>query len=100
MSEEEKTREEEVFRQKLELEELDAASGGDFLKIGCFESSNCADNTQMNCSQEYYRRIYEGGFPHCAATVEEGSNCYSNDACYTWSVVYLTMKTECGRAWQ
>lgn len=45
--------------------------------------------------------MYGGGsFPNCAATVEAGSNCRDNDGCYTYTVRYEGMTTDCGRTWK
>ena len=92
MSENEKARENEIFAQSVSVDELDAASGGNF-----FHDSD-ADGD--NCVQTNFRDVYGGnGFPHCAATVEDGSFCNYNDACHIDSVVYVGMK-DCAKAWR
>ena len=95
---EQKRTEDEVFGQELSLDELDAAAGGnvvmDFLGGGEFDAdrSNCPDHDR--------RQIYGGdGLPNCAATVEDGSPCSSNDECHGAAVVYKGL-TECGKAWR
>ena len=68
-------------------EELDTVSGGD------------QDDDLKNCVRYSERNIYLGGFPNCAATVEDGSWCDSNDACYHSMVGYYIL-TECNKAWR
>ncbi len=70
-----KGKEEAVFTQDLSSEEMESVSGGRRLNI------------------------YDGGFPNCAATVESGSWCGSNDACHTWSIIYVGM-SDCSKAWK
>ena len=76
----------EVLAQPLSPEELEAVSGGD------------QDADRTNCVRYSERNIYLGGFPNCAATVEDGSWCDTNDACYHSMVGYYIM-TECNKAW-
>ena len=97
MSEEEKKQEEEVFNQKLELNELEA-SGGHYDYV-----YGKTDADEDNCVQYWHRPIYGldgNSFPNCAATVEADSNCYRNDGCHNTTVVYDGKRTECGRTWQ
>ncbi len=83
----------EVLDQEVSVDDLNAVSGG--------ESAN-----NGNCVQEYYRDIRPGGrgFPNCAATVEDGSHCGTNDACYNNAVVYTHMDkcsiSDCKKAWK
>ena len=79
-------KEDEVLAQPLSPEELEAVSGGD------------QDDDRANCVGYSERNIYLGGFPNCAATVEEGSFCASNDACYHSMVGYYILQ-ECQKAW-
>jgi len=86
MSEKEK----KVFNQEVSEEELGKVSGGeeDWLIAGCTEANK--------------RPIYGRGpsvFPNCAATVESGSLCDTNDACKFFAVCYEGMK-DCFRAWR
>ena len=98
MSEDEKRREEEVFAQSLSLEELDAASGGS--GSDCKDYSTCGDASYESCVINHFRQIYGGGgFPNCAATVEDGSWCDENDACTDFAVVYKG-RVSCGKAWR
>ena len=80
-------KEDEVLAQPLSPEELEAVSGGD------------QDADLKNCVRYSERNIYLGGFPNCAATVEDGSWCDSNDACYHSMVGYYIL-TECNKAWR
>ena len=80
-------KENEVLVQELSLEELASVAGG-------------GDPSDVNCTTHVYgRNIYYGGFPNCAATVEDGSWCGQNDACYNISVIYKFM-ADCGKAWK
>ena len=54
-------KEDEVLAQPLSPDELEAVSGGD------------QDDDRTNCVRYSERNIYLGGFPNCAATVEDGS---------------------------
>lgn len=80
-----------VFNQELSVEDLANVVGGDG-KTG-----------DVNCVKAHWRNIYEGGFPNCAATVEEGSWCGDNDACggYAIRYYYLSCKLfNCTKAWR
>ena len=80
--------ENEVLEQELSPDEMEAAAGGDdFTKDGC-------DACALYCSKYHYRPIYAG----CAATVEDGSLCNTNDACWSMAVQYSEMK-DCQKAW-
>ncbi len=79
-------KEDEVLAQPLSPDELAAVSGGD------------QDDDRINCVRYSERNIYLGGFPNCAATVEDGSFCDSNDACYHSMVKYYIL-VECNKAW-
>jgi hypothetical protein len=50
------------------------------------------------CPSNWHRKIDEGGFPNCAATVKSGSWCMSADACYQSAVIYFPMNN-CSKAW-
>lgn len=99
MSEQEKKQEVQVFNQELSTEDLDAAAGGNM--FGCGETSYCGDTAfAEGCTNANRRPIHGPGgnqFPFCAATVEDGSMCWSNDGCRYTSVVYEGMQT-CNRA--
>ena len=83
--------EKEVFEQKVSEEELNSVAGGDDCGRTAYDHNVCTTAA--------YRDIYWGGFPNCAATVEDGSWCGSNDACIADDVKYLGMK-DCERAWR
>jgi hypothetical protein len=100
MSSEDRAREDDVFGQELSVEDLDAAAGG-----------VDSDSDIRHCVQKHARSIYEGGFPNCAATVEDGSQCGTNDACYNDAIVYWDVKgrpgdgpyageSNCEKAWR
>ena len=91
--------EKEVFSRDVSEEELAAASGGD-KEIPCgIGVTVCSNNANYSCIYHFFRNIYEGGFPNCAATVEDGSWCIDNDACYGSEVCYTEMK-DCSKAWK
>jgi hypothetical protein len=91
MSHPEKKNEEEVFLQSADDDELNGVAGG-----GGKEPSEQGDS----CIESHFRDIYGGsGFPNCAASVEDGSFCDTNDACYRLAVEYLGRKS-CPKAWE
>ncbi len=99
MTAEEQKREEEVFGQRLEVDELDASGGASGFDVFYGD----IDDDRSNCTQFWHRRIYGAdgnSFPNCAATVGDDSNCYRNDGCYSDTVVYDGMRTDCGRTWR
>ncbi len=88
-------KEEEVFSQKISPDELDAVTGG-VLVIGGGKKSN--ESNQDACWQVLRRQITVGGHVNCAATVEDGSLCKENDACFGSAIVYQGLK-DCSKAW-
>ena len=81
----------DILDQEIALDDLNAVAGGASSDDGCVEG--------------FTRNIYGGkGFPNCAATVEDGSWCGSNDACATIMVYYTGMKgcggSDCHKAWR
>ena len=97
MSEEQKAKEDEVFDQELSLDDLDAAAGG---SGDCNEPSVCGQPSYDSCTRNHNRQIYGGGgFPNCAATVEDGSWCKSSDACYNEAIDYKDTSS-CSKAWR
>ena len=76
-------KEDAVLAQELSPDEMAGAAGG----------------ITTDCTQAYERDIYEGGFPNCAHTVENGSWCNLTDACHAFSVVY-TKRKDCSKAWK
>jgi hypothetical protein len=91
MSKTEKPNEEQVFKQEVSDDELEAVAGG-----GGSYRSQSVGNT---CVESTKRNIYSGGFPNCAATVEDGSWCWDNDACRSYQGVYYTDMNNCNKAW-
>ena len=88
MSNEMKKKEDAVFAQELNEDELNEVNGGKSLT-----------NKNTICTDGTFRDIYDGKFPNCAATVESGSWCWSNDACLSASVIYRKMES-CHKAWE
>jgi len=90
--------ENKVFNSNMSEEELGAVAGGFCGNPvdACFDPATYKVD---HCTELFFRHIYEGSFPNCAATVENGSWCGSNDACYNNEVCYLDMK-DCSKAWE
>ena len=82
----EERKEAAIFDQTVSEEELKAVSGG-FTKL-------------KDCAICEHRDIYDGkGFANCTDTVESGSWCMLNDACYYNSIIYDGMQN-CKKAWE
>ncbi|MGX8715691.1 MAG: hypothetical protein ACSW8A_08050 [Lachnospiraceae bacterium] len=93
-------KEEKVFAQELSEEELAETAGGLFPV-----NSGPDPAPKDNCTESDHRDIYGGnGFPNCAASVEEGSLCWSNDACNRSAIIYTGMEdcfaNDCNKAWK
>lgn len=93
--------EKKVFSQEINREDLKAATGGK----GGNDVVRCAEPQTKNCISEYNRSMYGGkGFPNCASTVEDGSDCWNNDACFKYAVIYTGMDkcnfADCHRSWR
>ena len=86
-----------VFHQELSDAEMAGTVGG----RGEEYFRNCENAAQdyQHCTDLWSRNIYEGGFPNCAATVEDGSWCGENDACYKMAIEYIHMR-DCEKAWE
>lgn len=89
--------EDEVLAQPLSPDELEAVAGGGSSLAN--DGHTCSKTQQANCFREEKRSIYLGAFPNCAATVEDGSWCMTNDACVRAAVNYQGMN-DCGKAWR
>ena len=89
-----KKKESAGFAQKVDENELRETAGGQ-------ENVLCGMGVMDVCMDNLYRPIHEDppGFPNCAATVENGSWCSSNDACYSDAVRYYPL-WECSKAWK
>ncbi len=76
MTDEQKAREDEVFDQEISLDDLDAAAAGGSI-------------------------IYDSDWD--ASTVEDGSFCNTNDACWSQAIDYKGIKgnqsDKCEKAW-
>ncbi len=83
-------KEEAVFSQDVSMEELESASGG----------RNKMRKKKLNNPKNHWD-IYgdDHSFPNCAATVDDGSWCASNDACIMSQILYQGM-VECKKAWK
>lgn len=89
----EAVKEEEVFSQEVNAEELLFVSGG---KGG---PSVCESVVNINCERNHYYRIYDNSFPNCNSTVEDGSWCNDADACYSDAIEYVDT-IDCRKAWR
>ena len=96
-----------VLGQELSVDEMEAAAGGNACPQGqnvvtspVNDGNRCSLTQQANCYHEEKRSIYSGGFPNCAATVENGSWCSTNDACHTSNAIRYTGLTDCTKAWK
>ena len=85
--------EKDVFSRNVSEEELESTAGG------ALGGPICADGFNVDCRNVEYRDIYKNGFPNCASTVEDGSWCWSADACYAAQVEYQNMN-DCSKAWK
>ena len=96
MSNPEKKNEEEVFLQSADYSELSGVAGGN----SDDDPPSWWDKDTDNCVMNNARDIYGGkGFPNCAASVEDGSWCGTNDACIVQAISYYNRK-ECPKAWK
>ena len=83
----------QILEEELNEKELENVNGGDLCRF-------TVDLEEDKCTQIYQRNIMkpDGSFTNCAATVEDGSHCDRNDACYEQAIRYQFMK-ECAKAW-
>ena len=92
--------EKEILAQEISEEDLSEVAGGKW----DLYNFNCTNNhrRQMHLKEEFTGQgvsHYVPYFPNCAATVEDGSWCWSNDACLDEAVVYEGMN-KCSKAWE
>lgn len=96
MSEQEK----KILSQELSKEDLAEVAGGK----RDYYNDDCTNNhrRQMYLKLEWIGEGVSHYVPcpsNCAATVEDGSWCWSNDACLDEAVVYVGMNS-CTKAWR
>ena len=91
--------EDSVLGQELSADEMEAVAGGQNTGSNSNDGYSCSKTQQANCTREEKRSIYRGAFPNCAATVEDGSWCTTNDACVKVAIDYQDMN-DCGKAWR
>ena len=89
--------EDEVFNQELSQEELENVAGGKGLANRVLR--RVEGPRGQGCYRQDRRDIYDGAFPNCAATVEDDSFCWTNDACVKNEVKYTNMNS-CFRVWE
>ncbi|MBR5110682.1 MAG: hypothetical protein IK099_10840 [Clostridia bacterium] len=91
-------KEQEIMNQEMSQDEMETVAGGK-------RRGNCIIGAYINCDgdivQKYARPLYRpDGTVNCAATVEDGSHCERNDACYSYNdAVYIGMQ-DCFKAWK
>ncbi|MBR3016538.1 MAG: hypothetical protein IKH57_05590 [Clostridia bacterium] len=106
MSDQEK-REQEIMNQEMSQDEMETVAGGlgdDYLDDDGLPSYSClCQHHETVCNSK--NSIKHGrlinrpdGSTNCAATVEDGSWCGSNDACYEDEVNYMGLN-DCAKAW-
>ena len=93
MSDQEK-REQEIMNQEMSKDEMDTVAGGLWCIMG-HSYAEC-DNRGAKAHGRPIRR--PDGSIDCANTVEDGSSCETNDACYEENVKYYGLK-DCAKAW-
>ena len=117
MSEQEK-KEQEIMNQEMSQDEMETVAGGHHSQWEeeCYDGeaaanphysedhTHCYAGQHQSCdnktSQKYGRPLRNpDGSMNCSATVEDGSWCGSNDACYDDESVYFGMK-HCAKAWK
>ena len=92
-------KEQEIMNQEMSLDEMEDVSGGAYGMIDVF-AKNIARGITFNSADKVTLNFYnEDGSINCAATVEDGSWCHDNDACYTNQMDYQGMKS-CSKAWK
>ena len=107
MSDQEK-KEQEIMNQEMSTDEMETVAGGasgfDEMELKDRKNCKCRMGAWATCSDDtsrkYGRPLYRpDGSVNCSATVEDGSWCQSDDACYNDESVYFGM-TECEKAWK
>ena len=104
MSEQEK-KEQEIMNQEMSQDEMETVAGGiDKCADGKFGGCFLGLGRRHSCDSEIYIKYGRpirnpDGSMNCAATVEDGSHCGSNDACYTDEAKYFGME-DCQKAWK
>lgn len=86
------------------MSDLEATAGGadcyDVARLTPWTLDDQWDANKDNCARDHSRQIYGGGFPNCAATVEDGGRCANKDACYSMAVTYRGCLDSCSKAWR
>ena len=108
MSDREK-REQEIMNQEMSTDEMETIAGG---VVGAWDHVDPEKRTSKKCtcgawaqcsndpSKKYGRPLYRpDGSVNCSATVEDGSWCGSDDACYSDETIYFGM-LDCEKAWK
>ena len=94
---------EDILENKLNEKELEQTSGGNNSdgSYRCqMDLTYTYDKDANNCVDAVFRWIYKPSFPNCAATVEDGSHCRDNDACYGTNAIQYRGLTDCIKAWR
>ena len=94
MSDQEK-REQEIMNQELSPDEMETVAGGGPC-LADHRASECPSWEGITYGRPLNR---PDGSMNCAATVEDGSHCETNDACYRIEVMYMGLQ-DCAKAWK
>ena len=89
--------EEAILAQQVSEEELNGVTGGGKCPSQAQKDTFGANDCQTGGTTRW---IYRRKFPNCAQSVESGSWCNSNDACYSYSSVHYTGMNDCSRSWK
>ena len=87
-------KEQEIMNQEMSKDEMESVAGG-----LCW-SGHMYQDCHWEEAQKYGRPIHRpDGSINCANTVQDGSHCDTNDACYKDQVNYMDIH-DCGKAWE
>ena len=83
-----------------ELKEASAGANNDGTHR-CQVAMQCSyDENSNKCVVAVFRWINDPDFPNCAATVQDGSHCMDNDACFGINAVKYRGMHDCSKAWE
>ena len=95
-------KEQEIMNQEMSTDEMETVAEGQLCTsffVTCLfgHADKECDDPNMT---KYGRQIHKpDGTVNCANTVEDGSHCDVNDACYDNYVRYMSL-VNCSKAWQ
>ena len=94
---------EDILENDLNDKELNEASAGansDGTHRCQVANRYTYDDDANNCVDAVFRWINKPDFPNCAATVEDGSHCMDNDACFGVNAIKYFGMDDCTKAWR